>query len=301
MSGCVLDAGDGEAFFDDLTRRAVEARVPLDASIELTHRCNLRCVHCYLGDQDAIRRHRPRELDTGEVIALLDELAEARTLNLTFTGGSVGGRTGSISIVGATFRTRVATDSGPDGFTGLAAYELELIELQLFLRRQRMNHRYRTARVEAGTGLIEEALHPALVSQARVAELVHAYANNRLHGFEDAPSITGRRHQLRNAFGHAEPLAQLLDVENARKVALVVLDDHRNSIRVDSVLPQIVVEVADGVVVSLDRVGLAVDDQHDTVDVSKHHLARRVLGDLPGDGDEMETHGVPAEPAEMER
>ena len=87
MSGCVLDAGDGEAFFDDLTRRAVEARVPLDASIELTHRCNLRCVHCYLGDQDTIRRHRRRELDTGEVIALLDELAEAGTLNLTFTGG----------------------------------------------------------------------------------------------------------------------------------------------------------------------------------------------------------------------
>ena len=110
-----------------------------------------------------------------------------------------------------------------------------------------------------------------------------------------------------NAFAEAwnrhdmEAFAQLFDVENARKVALVVLDDHRNSIRVDSVLPQVVVEVADGVVVSLDRVGLAVDDEHDTVDVSKHHLARRVLGDLPGDGDEMETHGVPAELAEMER
>ena len=46
-------------------------------------------------------------------------------------GGSVGVRTGSTSIVGATFRTRSATDSGPDGFTGLAAYELELVELQL--------------------------------------------------------------------------------------------------------------------------------------------------------------------------
>ena len=87
MSGCVIDARDDAAFFDDLTRRAAEARVPLDASIELTHRCNLRCVHCYLGDQDAIRRHRAEELSTAEVRALLDELAEAGTLNLTFTGG----------------------------------------------------------------------------------------------------------------------------------------------------------------------------------------------------------------------
>ncbi len=87
MSACVIDGRDDEAYFDDFTRRAAEARVPLDASIELTHRCNLRCVHCYLGDQDTIRRHRRDELDTAEVKTLLDELAAAGTLNLTFTGG----------------------------------------------------------------------------------------------------------------------------------------------------------------------------------------------------------------------
>ena len=86
MSACVQNHSD-EAYFDDFTQRAVEARIPLDGSIELTHRCNLRCVHCYLGDQKEIRQHRKDELSTDEVKALLDELAAAGTLNLTFTGG----------------------------------------------------------------------------------------------------------------------------------------------------------------------------------------------------------------------
>ena len=85
MSNCILDSDD--AYFDAFTRRAAEARVPLDASIEITHRCNLRCVHCYLGDQKAIRQNRSDELSTAEVKRLLDDMAAAGTLNFTFTGG----------------------------------------------------------------------------------------------------------------------------------------------------------------------------------------------------------------------
>ena len=43
------------------------SRVPRNASFELTHRCNLKCVHCYQGDQDEIRQHRQEELDTATV------------------------------------------------------------------------------------------------------------------------------------------------------------------------------------------------------------------------------------------
>jgi len=64
-------------------------------------------------------------------------------------------------------------------------------------------------------------------------------------------------------------------------------------------LAQVVVEVADGVVVALDRVGLAVDDEHDAVDVPEHHLARGVLSDLPGNRDEMKTDGVATKLAEL--
>ncbi|MCI5151469.1 MAG: radical SAM protein, partial [Candidatus Electrothrix sp. MAN1_4] len=75
---------------DDLNRylaRAEKARIPLAVSFELTHRCSFRCVHCYLGDQFAIRTHQAQELKTEEVIGLLDELVEAGTLFLTLTGG----------------------------------------------------------------------------------------------------------------------------------------------------------------------------------------------------------------------
>lgn len=75
---------------DDLVRyiaQAAQTRTPLAASFELTRRCNFRCVHCYLGNQKAIHKHRHRELDTGAVIKLLDDMVEAGTLFLNLTGG----------------------------------------------------------------------------------------------------------------------------------------------------------------------------------------------------------------------
>ncbi len=84
---CAAGVEADAAFLADFTRRAMLERIPLDGSIELTHRCNLRCVHCFLGDQSSIRTHRAAELDTEEVKALLDDLVDAGTLNLTFTGG----------------------------------------------------------------------------------------------------------------------------------------------------------------------------------------------------------------------
>lgn len=67
--------------------RAEAAGIPLSVSFELTHRCNFRCVHCYLGDQKNIYRHRHRELNTDAILGLLDEMVEAGTLFLTLTGG----------------------------------------------------------------------------------------------------------------------------------------------------------------------------------------------------------------------
>ena len=62
---------------------ARQLNIPVHALVELTHRCNLRCFHCYV-DPD------PRaELSTDEVIAILDQLADAGTLFLTLTGGEI--------------------------------------------------------------------------------------------------------------------------------------------------------------------------------------------------------------------
>ena len=77
----------GDAFLREFSAKAARARVPLSGSIELTHRCNLKCIHCYLGDQTAIRQHRKREMSTADVKRILDEVVAAGTLNTTFTGG----------------------------------------------------------------------------------------------------------------------------------------------------------------------------------------------------------------------
>jgi MoaA/NifB/PqqE/SkfB family radical SAM enzyme len=70
-----------------LNRKAVEKRIPISGSFELTFRCNLCCVHCYCNlpanDQDAIEK----ELTTEKVFNILDQIAEAGCLWLLITGG----------------------------------------------------------------------------------------------------------------------------------------------------------------------------------------------------------------------
>ena len=51
---------------------------------ELTPRCNLNCVHCYLN-----QHHASKELSYEEIIEIIDILYEKEVLFLTFTGGDV--------------------------------------------------------------------------------------------------------------------------------------------------------------------------------------------------------------------
>lgn len=61
-------------------------RIPLSGSLEVTFRCNLRCAHCYLGDN---RSGVPgeQELTKEEIFAILDQVTEAGTLWFLLTGG----------------------------------------------------------------------------------------------------------------------------------------------------------------------------------------------------------------------
>ena len=68
-------------------KKAQAARVPVCGSIELTHRCNLACVHCYVNLPAADRGAQAREMTTAQVCKVIDELAELGTLSLTLTGG----------------------------------------------------------------------------------------------------------------------------------------------------------------------------------------------------------------------
>lgn len=54
-----------------LMRAGGPARVPLSGSIEITFKCNLRCVHCYIPDYSG-----RNEMSTGEIQRILSEAAD---------------------------------------------------------------------------------------------------------------------------------------------------------------------------------------------------------------------------------
>ncbi|MBI5633654.1 MAG: radical SAM protein [Nitrospirae bacterium] len=76
---------DNMHYLRDFTARSASLRVPLSGSLDLTHRCNLRCLHCYTGDHSGDML--VPEMDTGKIISLLDEICDAGCLYLLFTGG----------------------------------------------------------------------------------------------------------------------------------------------------------------------------------------------------------------------
>ena len=81
--GCIhLPEKSIGAYSAEIRRKLIEQRVPISGVLELTARCNLRCVHCYLG------QHRPAdEMSAGQVCRLIDDMAAEGCLWLTITGG----------------------------------------------------------------------------------------------------------------------------------------------------------------------------------------------------------------------
>ena len=74
------------------------SRSPISGTIEITRRCNLSCVHCYNNLPVDDREARSRELSLEEYRRILDELAEAGTLWILFTGGEVFARADFMEI-----------------------------------------------------------------------------------------------------------------------------------------------------------------------------------------------------------
>jgi MoaA/NifB/PqqE/SkfB family radical SAM enzyme len=75
------------AWVNEFRSRAHEMRIPISATLELTSRCNLRCQHCYLGNQEEQHARREEERSTEAVKTSLKEWADAGCLYLLITGG----------------------------------------------------------------------------------------------------------------------------------------------------------------------------------------------------------------------
>ena len=79
----VASGGFMGLLMDEMSAKALALRIPLAVQLDLTYRCNEKCVHCYLDHEDH------GEMNTAEIKHLLDEMAAAGVLLLTLSGGEI--------------------------------------------------------------------------------------------------------------------------------------------------------------------------------------------------------------------
>ena len=76
-----------DAWAKDLLAPMGGKRYPLGGTIELTDRCNLSCLHCYINQPAGDQVTRQNEMSTDEVKAIIDKITDAGCLYLLLTGG----------------------------------------------------------------------------------------------------------------------------------------------------------------------------------------------------------------------
>jgi radical SAM protein with 4Fe4S-binding SPASM domain len=66
-----------------MNAKALRLGIPLSVQLDLTYRCNERCIHCYLDHADH------GEMTTAEIKELLSQMADAGVFYLTISGGEI--------------------------------------------------------------------------------------------------------------------------------------------------------------------------------------------------------------------
>jgi radical SAM protein with 4Fe4S-binding SPASM domain len=67
----------------EMNQKALELGIPISVHLDITYRCNERCVHCYLDHDDH------GEMTTAEIKDVLNQLSDAGVFFLTLSGGEV--------------------------------------------------------------------------------------------------------------------------------------------------------------------------------------------------------------------
>lgn len=77
---------DYDEFSERFHQRIAEMRIPVSGTLEVTSRCNLRCLHCYVPLEARSDRVTP-DLPRSDIERILAEVADAGCLWLLLTGG----------------------------------------------------------------------------------------------------------------------------------------------------------------------------------------------------------------------
>ena len=121
------------AGLEELRARMQRECRPWAASLEITRRCNLSCIHCLRGPS-----HQDDGLSHDEVCQVIDQLADLGSVRLTFTGGEPFARPDFLSILEYTWQQRMASTILTNGTLITSALagtlsDLHVLELQVSL------------------------------------------------------------------------------------------------------------------------------------------------------------------------
>lgn len=195
-------------------RFAQDAGTPIQAMLEISDRCNEVCVHCYQ------EQGQKGEMDTAELLSLLDELASQGVLFLTISGGEPTLRKDFLQVVDHAYQLgfvmRIFTNGlsmTPEMAQALHAAAVEAVEISVYSHRAE-THDFVTgvkgsfertlagirALVAAGVMVVikapvmslNEAELEAYVAMAKELGAHHAFAPGHLHPKEGG----ARDHQM---------------------------------------------------------------------------------------------------------
>ena len=82
-----IESSDGSSFLSQFRDKAMVQRIPLAGTMDLTHRCNLRCVHCYVSSSQNELVLAEGEMNTQQAFGIIDQLADAGCISFMLTGG----------------------------------------------------------------------------------------------------------------------------------------------------------------------------------------------------------------------
>jgi len=220
------------AYMNKVFDHACKSRLPVFGAIDLTYRCNLRCVHCYAGHLVAQPKPRANELSTEEVVRLLTEAADAGCMFMLLTGGEpllrddfldiyqAGKRLGL--IVSVFTNGTLVDESHAEVFRDLPPH---VVEVSVYGASEQTSARVTGrpgthARVRRGVELLLEAGVPVILKTMILRDNLH-----EVHSIEQWARDLGVRFRMDPVVtprldGDLGPLEQRVDPETAVEVEL---------------------------------------------------------------------------------